>query len=127
MFWENIPDRLQAQHQTALAGSQSSSRRRNYCLGDPEIQGQLCFNKPGNVPPLKQLRLDHKKEPCATEELAKRKLNITPGGNGSALVGGGGATKWTGAVDGVGMRHVQGEMKVVRGAESAVFGVHDHR
>lgn len=27
----------------------------------------------------------------------------------------GGATKWTGAVDGVGMRHVQCEMKVVRG------------
>lgn len=35
-----------------LAGSQNSSRRGNYCLGDPEIQGQLCFNKPGNVPPL---------------------------------------------------------------------------
>ena len=35
-----------------LTGSQNSSRQGNYCLGDPEIQGQLCFNKPGNVPPL---------------------------------------------------------------------------
>lgn len=68
-----------------LRDHRTSSRQGNYCLGDPEIQGQLCFNKPGNVPPLQQPWLDHKKEPCATEELAKRKLNITLGGNGPAL------------------------------------------
>lgn len=68
-----------------LAGSQHSSRLGNYCLTDPEIQGQLCFNKRENLPPLLQLCLDHKKEPCASEELAGRKLNITPTGNGSAI------------------------------------------
>lgn len=61
---------------------QNRSSKGNYCGGDPEIQGQLCFHKPGKVPALSQLCLDHKKEPCATEELVKRKLNVTTRGNG---------------------------------------------
>lgn len=52
----NIPGRLQAQLPTAAENHFQDHRTAagggNYCLGDPEIQGQLCFNKPGNVPPL---------------------------------------------------------------------------
>lgn len=65
-----MPGRLQDQSQMPRESHSpdhtTAAGRGNYCLGDPEIQGQLCFNKTGNVPPLQQLCLNHIKEPCAT-------------------------------------------------------------
>ena len=80
--------RLVAQHLAPPeACSLHSSSQGNYCLADPEIQGQLCFNKRGEPSTTLATAPRPQEKPRASEELAGRKLNITRGGNGSAREG----------------------------------------